>query len=325
MTIKIADRLPSGQIQEYVEIESPAARLARTASTSTSWSRARLSSCSGVPGAFTPTCSAQHVPGFLRHYDEFRSKGVDETVLRRQRRIRDGGVGARSENRRQDPDDGRRSGDYTTKLGLEYDLRAGGLGVRCQRFSMLVQDGVGQEAQHRGPGKFEVSSAEACCVSSPGKSGREDDQAGAASSQEQRLPSSSGAPAAVVANSAAGSSRCPPHPDPAQTVCRSTGCGARAAQRCVQAGADHKLPAVVGPKLHQLRLHGKRFGPPVVRLMPLPEARAGSAPGYRPPARRAGSAGARCMPHRRPHRCMPTPAWTALLYRQGSHPDRIRR
>ena len=53
------------------------------------------------------------------------------------------------------------SAEYTTKLGLEYDLRAGGLGIRCQRFSMLIQDGVVKKLNVEAPGKFEVSSAEA--------------------------------------------------------------------------------------------------------------------------------------------------------------------
>jgi len=53
------------------------------------------------------------------------------------------------------------SGEYTAKLGLEFDLRAAGLGVRCQRFSMLVQDGVVKKLNIEAPGKFEVSSAEA--------------------------------------------------------------------------------------------------------------------------------------------------------------------
>src|SRR5467141_1324539 len=78
MTIKIGDRLPSGQIQEYVEVETAGCSIGPNRFDIDQLTNGKTIVVFGVPGAFTPTCSAQHVPGFARHYDEFRSKGVDE-------------------------------------------------------------------------------------------------------------------------------------------------------------------------------------------------------------------------------------------------------
>ncbi|BBL77413.1 hypothetical protein MishRS11D_45110 (plasmid) [Methylomagnum ishizawai] len=116
----------------------------------------------GLPGAFTPTCSAQHVPGYLAHYNELKAKGVDEIWCVA---VNDGFVmGAWGQQLGVDGKvrmlaDG--SADYTRKLGLEFDLTAKGMGVRCQRFAMVVDDGVVGHIAVEEPGKFEVSSAEA--------------------------------------------------------------------------------------------------------------------------------------------------------------------
>jgi peroxiredoxin len=162
MTIKIADRLPNGQIQEFVEVESAGCSLGPNRFDVDKLVKGKTIVVFGVPGAFTPTCSAQHVPGFLRHYDELRSKGIDEIWCFS---VNDAfvmgawGRDQKTASKIRMMADG--SGEYTAKLGLEYDLRAGGLGVRCQRFSMLVQDGVVKKLNIETPGKFEASSAEA--------------------------------------------------------------------------------------------------------------------------------------------------------------------
>jgi glutaredoxin/glutathione-dependent peroxiredoxin len=162
MTIKIGDRLPSGQIQEYNEVETAACAIGPNRLDVDGLVKGKTIVIFGVPGAFTPTCSAQHVPGFLRHHDEFKRKGVDEIwcfsvndafVMGAWGRDQKTGGKIRMMG------DG--SAEYTGKLGLEFNLRAGGLGVRCQRFSMLVQDGVVKKLNIEAPGKFEVSGAEA--------------------------------------------------------------------------------------------------------------------------------------------------------------------
>ena len=114
-----------------------------------------------VPGAFTPTCSAQHVPSYVKHYDELKAKGVDDILCIS---VNDAFVmGAWSKDQHAQGKvrmmaDG--SAAYTKALGLELDLTARGMGVRCQRFSALVDDGVVKALNIEAPGKFEVSGAE---------------------------------------------------------------------------------------------------------------------------------------------------------------------
>ncbi|MFN6953526.1 MAG: peroxiredoxin [Acetobacteraceae bacterium] len=116
----------------------------------------------GVPGAFTPTCSAKHLPGFVEHYDAIKAKGVDaiacmavndafvmkawgkdQGALDKITMIADG------------------SAAFTKALGLELDLTARGLGIRCQRFALIAKDGKVTHIAVEAPGAFEVSSADA--------------------------------------------------------------------------------------------------------------------------------------------------------------------
>ena len=162
MTINIGDRLPAGQLQEFVETESAGCSIGPNRFDIDKLVKGKTIVVFGVPGAFTPTCSSQHVPGFLRHYDDLRSKGIDEIWCFSVNDAFVMGAWARDQKtagKIRMMADG--SAEYTTKLGLEFDLRAGGLGVRCQRFSMLVQDGVVKKLNVEAPGKFDVSSAEA--------------------------------------------------------------------------------------------------------------------------------------------------------------------
>ncbi|HEX4596965.1 MAG TPA: peroxiredoxin [Burkholderiaceae bacterium] len=161
MTIKVGDRLPDGQVQEYVEVETAGCSLGPNRFEVDKLVKGKTIVVFGLPGAFTPTCSAKHVPGYLQRYDEFRAKGVDEIWCFS---VNDAFVmGAWGRDQKTGGKirmmaDG--SGDYTTKLGLENDLRAGGLGIRSQRFSMLVKDGVVRKLNIEAPGKFEISTAE---------------------------------------------------------------------------------------------------------------------------------------------------------------------
>jgi len=115
----------------------------------------------GLPGAFTPTCSAKHVPGYVQNFDKLKAKGVDEIWCFA---VNDPFVmGAWSRDQKAGGKirfmaDG--SAEYTKKLGLDLDLNARGMGMRCQRFSMLVDDGVVKKINVEAPGKFEVSNAE---------------------------------------------------------------------------------------------------------------------------------------------------------------------
>ncbi len=115
----------------------------------------------GLPGAYTPTCSAKHVPGYLALRDQLLAHKVDEIWCVS---VNDGYVMAawgREQNaigKLRMLGDG--SGDFTKKLGLEVDLSGAGMGLRMRRFSMLVEDGVVKQLNLEAPGKFEVSNAE---------------------------------------------------------------------------------------------------------------------------------------------------------------------
>jgi peroxiredoxin len=158
MTIKVGDRLPEGTLQEFIEVETAGCSLGPNTFKVEDLVKGKKIAIFGLPGAFTPTCSAKHVPSYLQNYDALKAKGVDEIwcisvndpfVMGAWGRDQKTGSKIRMMA------DG--SGDYTRKLGLELDLTARGMGVRCQRFSMLVDNGVVKTLNVEGPGKFEVS------------------------------------------------------------------------------------------------------------------------------------------------------------------------
>jgi len=116
----------------------------------------------GVPGAFTPTCSVKHLPGYVEHIGALKAKGVDEVwcmavndafVMAAWGREQKAGGKVRMMA------DG--SAEYAKKLGLDRDLTGGGMGVRCYRFAMIVDDGVVKYLGVEASGKFEVSNVEA--------------------------------------------------------------------------------------------------------------------------------------------------------------------
>ena len=113
-----------------------------------------------VPGAFTPTCSAKHLPGFVEKSDELAAKGIDEIACTA---VNDAFVlGAWNKSGGSDSitmlADG--NGEFASALGLEMDGTAFGMGKRGQRFSLVVNDGVVEQVNVEAPGDFKVSSAE---------------------------------------------------------------------------------------------------------------------------------------------------------------------
>jgi len=161
MTIKVGDRLPEGQLQEFIEVETAGCSLGPNTFNVADLVKGKKVVVFGLPGAYTPTCSAKHVPSYLQHFDALKAKGVDEIWCMS---VNDAFVmGAWGRDQKATGKvrmmaDG--SADYTKKLGLELDLVARGMGVRCQRFSMLVDNGVVKAINVEGPGKYEVSDAE---------------------------------------------------------------------------------------------------------------------------------------------------------------------
>ena len=113
-----------------------------------------------VPGAFTPTCSAKHLPGFVEKADELKAKGVNEIACTS---VNDVFVmGAWAKDQSAEPvtmlADG--NGDFAKAVGLTMDGSGFGMGVRSQRYSMIVEDGVVKELNVEQPGEFKVSGAD---------------------------------------------------------------------------------------------------------------------------------------------------------------------
>ena len=161
MTIKVGDKLPAGTLSEYIEVEGNGCSVGPNTFNVEDITKGKKVVIFGLPGAFTPTCSAKHVPSYLADYDKLKAKGVDEILCMSVNDPFVMGAWARDQKsggKVRMMGDG--SADYTKKLGLEFDLTGRGMGMRCQRFSMLVDDGVVKALNVEAPGKYEVSGAE---------------------------------------------------------------------------------------------------------------------------------------------------------------------
>ena len=161
MTIKIGDRLPDATLYEYFDTETGGCSIGPNKFQVADLVKGRKIVVFGLPGAFTPTCSAKHVPSYVANLDKLKAKGVDEIWCVA---VNDGfvmnawGRDEKATGKIRMLGDG--SADFTKKLGLELDLSARGMGLRMQRFSMLVDDGVVKQLNVEAPGKYEVSGAE---------------------------------------------------------------------------------------------------------------------------------------------------------------------
>ncbi|MEY4276883.1 peroxiredoxin [Polynucleobacter sp. MWH-UH19D] len=158
--IAVGQKLPNATLYEFFNEEAEGCALGPNAFEVEKIAAGKKIVIFGLPGAFTPTCSAKHVPGYVENCDAIKAKGVDEIwcvsvndpfvmgawgrdqkVGKKVRMLGDG------------------SGEFTKKLGLELDLTARGLGVRSDRYAMIVEDGVVKSLDREAPGKFEVSDA----------------------------------------------------------------------------------------------------------------------------------------------------------------------
>jgi peroxiredoxin (alkyl hydroperoxide reductase subunit C) len=155
MTIKVGDRIPALKIMQATA-EGP-----KEVDTAELFG-GKTVVLFGVPGAFTPTCSAKHLPGFVQNAAALKAKGVDTIACMA---VNDAFVmGAWGKDQGVDDKvvmlaDG--SAAFTKAMGLEFDLTARGLGVRCQRFALVAKDGIVTHVAVEAPGAFEVSKAEA--------------------------------------------------------------------------------------------------------------------------------------------------------------------
>ena len=162
MTIKVGDTLPDATLMEFIEVEGNGCSVGPNAFKVSDIVKGKKIAVFGLPGAFTPTCSAQHVPSYLANYDALKAKGIDEIWCLSVNDAFVMGAWARDQKaagKVRMLADG--SADFTRKLGLELDLTARGMGVRMQRFSMVVDNGVVKQLNVEAPGKFAVSGAEA--------------------------------------------------------------------------------------------------------------------------------------------------------------------
>ena len=162
MTIAAGDKLPEGSLSEFIEQETAGCTLGPNTFNVSDLVKGKKIIIFGLPGAFTPTCSAKHVPGYVAHRDALKAKGIDEVWCVS---VNDAFVmGAWGRDQKATGKvrmmaDG--SAEFTTKLGLTLDLTARGMGMRSNRYAMLVDNGVVKSVAVEGPGKFEVSSDEA--------------------------------------------------------------------------------------------------------------------------------------------------------------------
>ena len=160
--IAVNQTVPNATLYEYIAEETPGCTIGPNAFQVSEVVKGKKIVVFGLPGAFTPTCSAQHVPGYVAHYDAIKAKGVDEIWCVS---VNDAFVmGAWGDNLKAAKKvrmmgDG--SAEWTIALGLELDLVARGLGIRSQRYVMVLENGVVKHLAVEAGGKFEVSSAEA--------------------------------------------------------------------------------------------------------------------------------------------------------------------
>lgn len=159
--IKIGDQLPDGTLTEFIETETAGCTIGPNVFKVADLVKGKKIAIFGLPGAFTPTCSAKHVPGYVANYDKLKAKGVDEIwcIAVNDAFVMDAwGRDQKAIGKVRMMADG--SAEYTLKLGVELDLTARGMGLRMNRFSMLVDNGTVKQLNVEGPGKFEVSDAE---------------------------------------------------------------------------------------------------------------------------------------------------------------------
>ena len=161
MTIKIGESLPEGTLTEFIEVEGNGCTIGPNTFKVEDLTKGKKVAIFGLPGAFTPTCSAKHVPGYVESAEALKAAGVDEIWCVS---VNDAFVmGAWGRDQKATGivrmfGDG--SATFTKALGMEFDLTERNMGVRSQRYSMLVEDGVVKQLNLEAPGKFEVSNAE---------------------------------------------------------------------------------------------------------------------------------------------------------------------
>jgi glutaredoxin/glutathione-dependent peroxiredoxin len=158
--IQIGDTLPAATLMEYIEVEGNGCSIGPNAVDVKAAAAGKTIAVFALPGAFTPTCSAKHVPGYLEQHAALMAAGVDEIWCLAVNDAFVMGAWARelgTAGKVRMLGDG--SADFAKATGLTLDLTARGMGLRSNRYSMLVKNGVVKSLNVEAPAKFEVSDA----------------------------------------------------------------------------------------------------------------------------------------------------------------------
>ena len=159
--LKVGDKLPAGNLMEFVEVEGNGCSLGPNSFDVEKTTAGKKIAVFALPGAYTPTCSAKHVPGYVAQAEALHAAGVDEIWCVSVNDAFVMGAWGREQHtagKVRMMADG--SATFTQATGLTLDLTSRGMGVRSNRYSMLVVDGVVKALNVEGPGKFEVSDAD---------------------------------------------------------------------------------------------------------------------------------------------------------------------
>jgi peroxiredoxin len=159
--IKVGDKLPAGTLNEFVEVEGNGCAIGPNSFDIAKETSGKKIAVFALPGAFTPTCSAKHVPGYVQQADALKAAGIDEIWCVSVNDAFVMGAWGRDQHtsgKVRMMADG--SAAFTQAIGLSLDLTSRGMGLRSNRYSMLVIDGEVKSLNVEGPGKFEVSDAD---------------------------------------------------------------------------------------------------------------------------------------------------------------------
>ncbi|PKO74795.1 MAG: peroxiredoxin [Betaproteobacteria bacterium HGW-Betaproteobacteria-15] len=159
--IQIGDKIPATTLMEFIEVAGEGCSIGPNPVDTAKASADKTIAIFALPGAFTPTCSAKHVPGYVAQFDALKAAGVDEIWCLSVNDAFVMGAWARDQktgDKVRMLADG--SAEFAKSTGLTLDLTARGMGLRSNRYSMLVKDGVVKALNIEGPGQFEVSDAE---------------------------------------------------------------------------------------------------------------------------------------------------------------------
>jgi peroxiredoxin len=159
--IQVGDTLPTATLMEYMDVEGEGCSIGPNPVEVAKAAAGKTIAVFALPGAFTPTCSAKHVPGYVEHFAAFQAAGVDEIWCISVNDAFVMGAWAREQKtagKVRMLADG--SAAFTQATGLTLDLTSRGMGLRSNRYSMLIKDGKVATLNVEGPGKFEVSDAE---------------------------------------------------------------------------------------------------------------------------------------------------------------------